>query len=64
MMAVLVIVLNRQSHPVNTTLSYALIITHLDKALVGLVLILREKVFLSMLDNSTSGGKGESGLGL
>ena len=38
--------------------------SYLDKALLGLVLILREKVFLSMLDNSTSRGKGESGLGL
>ena len=63
MMAVLVIVLNKQSTPVNINTRNGLI-AHLDKALVGLVLILREKVFLSMLDNSTSRGKGESGLGL
>ena len=61
MMAVLVIVLNKRSQ--QATLASGLV-SHLDKALVGLVLILREKVVLSMLDNSTSRGKGESALGL
>ena len=61
-MAVLVIVLNRQSH--SSHHNVGLDWSYLDKALVGLLLILREKVFRSMFDNSTSRGKGESGLGL
>ena len=60
-MAVLVIVLNKQSQTEHLP---SLAWSYLDKALVGLVLILREKVFLSMFDNSTSRGKGESTLGL
>ena len=63
MMAVLVIVLRKQSAVKVTTTSRSFGF-YLDKPLVGLVLILREKVFLSMFDNSTSRGKGESGLGL
>ena len=63
MMAVLVIVLRKQSAITVTTTSRSFGF-YLDKPLVGLVLILREKVFLSMFDNSTSRGKGESGLGL